>query len=118
MPISISSIGSQPTTGVFGMQTCKSIAAILDGTSNTVAFAEGTIAPAPNSVLPQKKYVGMKSVAGAIPSILYDASSNPSLTAAGIAACTTAFTTPAALSTISADLFGPWGLRGSRWSIP
>jgi prepilin-type processing-associated H-X9-DG protein len=75
------------------MQNCKSIAAILDGTSNTVAFSEGPISPLPKATLPQPRYVGMKKVAASTPSILYDASSNPALTAAGIAACTTAYQT-------------------------
>jgi prepilin-type N-terminal cleavage/methylation domain-containing protein/prepilin-type processing-associated H-X9-DG protein len=89
----LSSLGNQPTTGVFGMQSCKSIAAIIDGTSNTVLYAEGVISPAPKSTLPQVKYTGVRSVVAAIPSALYDASSSPALTAAGIAACTSVFNT-------------------------
>jgi prepilin-type N-terminal cleavage/methylation domain-containing protein/prepilin-type processing-associated H-X9-DG protein len=78
--------GNMPTTGVFGWENCKSIAAVLDGTSNTVAFAEGVIDP--GNKVPGQKYIGMQNVSS-IPAsaLLYDASSNPAATAAGIAVC-------------------------------
>jgi prepilin-type N-terminal cleavage/methylation domain-containing protein/prepilin-type processing-associated H-X9-DG protein len=88
----VSIIGS-PTTGVFGMQICKNIAAILDGTSNTVAFAESTISPNFAPTLPQPRGIGLKSVAASAVGIFYDASSSPALTAQALAACTTSFQT-------------------------
>jgi prepilin-type N-terminal cleavage/methylation domain-containing protein/prepilin-type processing-associated H-X9-DG protein len=83
----ISSFGNLPTTGVFGSQNCKSIASILDGTSNTIAFTEGVINPSFPPVMGQK-FTGMTGVSGIpLAAIVYDASSNPAATAAGIAAC-------------------------------
>jgi prepilin-type N-terminal cleavage/methylation domain-containing protein/prepilin-type processing-associated H-X9-DG protein len=83
----ITTYAQLPTTGLFGLQNCKSIAAVLDGTSNTVAFAEGAIDPSYPPVLGQK-FNGMTAVTG-IPfaAIVYDASSVPAATAQGIAAC-------------------------------
>jgi prepilin-type processing-associated H-X9-DG protein len=83
-----------PTTGVFGMQNCKSIAAILDGTSNTISYTEGAISP--SNLVARARFVGLQNVP-AVPTgaLLYDASSNPAMTASGIAACNTAWTTGA-----------------------
>jgi prepilin-type N-terminal cleavage/methylation domain-containing protein/prepilin-type processing-associated H-X9-DG protein len=68
---------SIPTTGLFGYQNCKSIAAVLDGTSNTVAFTEGAIDPSYPPVMFQR-FNGMTNVAalGGTGALLYDASSN------------------------------------------
>jgi len=91
---SVSTFASYPTTGLYGFQRNTSIAAILDGTSNTVAYAEGVISSFGTANLkPGQKYVGMQSVnnAALIAAILYDASSSPALTFAGIAACNSAW---------------------------
>jgi prepilin-type processing-associated H-X9-DG protein len=78
--------GDKPTTGLFGWENCKSIAAVIDGTSNTLAFAEGVIDP--NNRVPGQKYIGIQNIPGFPASaVLYDASSNPAATAAGIAYC-------------------------------
>jgi len=84
---STSTFANLPTTGLFGMQNCKSIAAVLDGTSNTVAFAEGAIDPSYPPVMFQR-FNGMTNVTG-IPAgaIAYDASSNPAAVQQGIQAC-------------------------------
>jgi prepilin-type N-terminal cleavage/methylation domain-containing protein/prepilin-type processing-associated H-X9-DG protein len=85
--LTVTTYESFPTTGLFGMQNCKSIATVLDGTSNTVAFAEGVINPSYPPKLNQR-FTGMTSVTG-IPAtaIVYDASSNPAAVAQGIQAC-------------------------------
>ena len=83
-------MASVPTSGVFGMQRCVSIAAVLDGTSNTVAFAESVVAP--GNLTPGQKFIGMQNVSTiTAAAILYDASSDPVSTAIGIAACNTAW---------------------------
>jgi prepilin-type N-terminal cleavage/methylation domain-containing protein/prepilin-type processing-associated H-X9-DG protein len=105
----ITSFASLPTTGLFGMQNCKSIAAVLDGTSNTVAFAEGVIDPSYPPVQGQR-FNGMTSVAG-IPAaaITYDASSQPAAVATGIAACNQVWQT---------GLGGAFGFqRGDMWAM-
>jgi prepilin-type N-terminal cleavage/methylation domain-containing protein/prepilin-type processing-associated H-X9-DG protein len=73
LPTSYASI---PTTGLFGYQNCKSIAAVLDGTSNTVAFTEGVVDP--GLPVTSQRFDGMTNVAalGATGALLYDASSN------------------------------------------
>jgi prepilin-type N-terminal cleavage/methylation domain-containing protein/prepilin-type processing-associated H-X9-DG protein len=84
-----------PTTGLFAYQNCKSIAAVLDGSSNTVAFAEGVIDPTATPG-PGMPFNGMTNVAalGSIPGALaYDASANPAGTFAGIQACNQVFQT-------------------------
>jgi prepilin-type processing-associated H-X9-DG protein len=83
------SFASFPTTGLFGYQNCKSIAAVLDGTSNTVAFAEGVIDPSYPPVLNQR-FNGMTGVTGlnSVPGLIaYDASSVPASVLAGIQVC-------------------------------
>jgi prepilin-type N-terminal cleavage/methylation domain-containing protein/prepilin-type processing-associated H-X9-DG protein len=103
----ITSFASFPTTGVFGMQTCKNIAAILDGTSNTIAYTEGVIDPA--NLVPAQKYIGLQSCTGIpVGALLYDASSNPAITAQGVTACNTAWQTGAGV------VFNPQ--RGSEWN--
>jgi prepilin-type processing-associated H-X9-DG protein len=105
-PFTQTSYANVPTTGIFGMQNCKSIAAILDGTSNTVAFAEGVISP--NNLVPGQKYLGLEGCKGIpVGSILYDASSNPAMTAAGIAACNACWQTG-----VGVDLDDE---RGAKW---
>src|SRR5262249_52179539 len=71
---SATSYANNPTTGLFGLQTCKSIAAVLDGTSNTVAFAEGVINP---SYPPKanQRFTGMTNVPLPAGMQTYDASS-------------------------------------------
>jgi prepilin-type N-terminal cleavage/methylation domain-containing protein/prepilin-type processing-associated H-X9-DG protein len=103
-----------PTTGVFGMQNCKSIAAILDGTSNTVAFTEGAISP--SQITASAKYIGLQACA-AVPAtaLLYDASSNPTATAAGIAACNTCWQTGVGVNLANqrGDQWGHGGIADS-----
>jgi prepilin-type N-terminal cleavage/methylation domain-containing protein len=88
-----SSMANMPTTGLFAYQTCKSIANVLDGTSNTVAFAEAAIDPSYPPVLGQR-FNGMTNVVG-IPAaaVAYDASANPAATLQGIQACNQAWQT-------------------------
>jgi prepilin-type N-terminal cleavage/methylation domain-containing protein/prepilin-type processing-associated H-X9-DG protein len=86
----VTTMASVPTTGIFGMQRCTSIAAIIDGTSNTIAYAESVVSP--GNLVPGAKFVGMQAVSSLNPACLvYDASANPALTAQGIATCNSAW---------------------------
>jgi prepilin-type N-terminal cleavage/methylation domain-containing protein/prepilin-type processing-associated H-X9-DG protein len=87
---SLSTMASLPTTGLFGYQNCKSIAAVLDGTSNTVAYAEGAIDPSYPPVLFQK-FNGITSLTALGPLQAYDASANLANTAAAISICNQAW---------------------------
>jgi prepilin-type N-terminal cleavage/methylation domain-containing protein/prepilin-type processing-associated H-X9-DG protein len=106
-PGGVTSFANVPTTGVFGMQNCKNIAAILDGTSNTVAFTEGVISP--KQIVPSGKYLGLEACT-TIPTtaLLFDASSNPTATAAGLAACNACWQSGVGV--------GMANQRGDQWS--
>jgi prepilin-type N-terminal cleavage/methylation domain-containing protein/prepilin-type processing-associated H-X9-DG protein len=87
-------LASLPLTGLFGFQSCKSIAAVLDGTSNTVAFAEATIDVSHVPVAGQQ-YDGIRNITAlaAAGAVVYDASANPAATFAGIQICNQAWQT-------------------------
>jgi prepilin-type N-terminal cleavage/methylation domain-containing protein/prepilin-type processing-associated H-X9-DG protein len=87
----ISTLANYPTTGLFGYQVGYSIAACIDGTSNTIAFSEATLGN-PAGVAGSRD-IGLVSVNIPATALLYDASSNPAATAAGLAACTNAWNT-------------------------
>jgi prepilin-type N-terminal cleavage/methylation domain-containing protein/prepilin-type processing-associated H-X9-DG protein len=86
----VPSLAGNPNSGVFYFQMCYGIQSILDGTSNTVAMAEGALDPGTKSA--GVKLIGVVSVTG-IPTtaLLADASSNPAATQQGLAACTAAW---------------------------
>src|SRR5262249_25797506 len=54
------SFAANPTTGLFAFQTSKSIARIIDGTSNTIAFAESTVGPPGQGA--RQKLIGLVNV--------------------------------------------------------
>jgi prepilin-type N-terminal cleavage/methylation domain-containing protein/prepilin-type processing-associated H-X9-DG protein len=88
---SISNMANVPTTGLFGFQRNVAISAIIDGTSNTIAFAESVVSP--GTLVPGAKYIGIQNVnnPALINAIMYDASANYPVTLAGIQACTSAW---------------------------
>ena len=74
-----------PSTGLFAFQQSYGLNTCIDGTSNTIAFVESTVG---NPVTSKgQKNIGMTNVAGLATAQLQDASSNPTLTLAGLAAC-------------------------------
>jgi prepilin-type N-terminal cleavage/methylation domain-containing protein/prepilin-type processing-associated H-X9-DG protein len=78
-----------PTTGMFTYQQSYGIQHIIDGTSNTVAFAEAVVGSQHESL--RQKHIGLNSVGGLTPSLLYDAESNYPLAQAGVQACNQAW---------------------------
>jgi prepilin-type N-terminal cleavage/methylation domain-containing protein/prepilin-type processing-associated H-X9-DG protein len=82
---SVPNLSNVPTSGLFAFQQSKRIAAVIDGTSNTVAFAESTVGN-PNAKAGQKLagLVNVSLPAGALQS---NAFSNPAAVLSGIAAC-------------------------------
>jgi prepilin-type processing-associated H-X9-DG protein len=104
----LSSYANFPTTGLFGYQNCKSIAAVLDGTSNTVAFSEGVINPS-FPPTPNQRFTGMTAVPLPAKLQIYDASSVPALVAQGIQICNQVWQT---------GVGGSFGYqRGDFWSM-
>ncbi len=79
------SMATLPTTGLFAYQQSYGIRDVIDGTSNTIAFAESTVGNP--SYKKGQKDVGMVSVATPAGSQIQDASTNPAQTLLGLAAC-------------------------------
>jgi len=80
---------SVPSTGVFTWQQSYGVRDIIDGTSNTIAFAECMVGN--QSLQKGQRRIGMTSVGGVSP-LLLDASSNQAGTMAALAACDKAYT--------------------------
>jgi len=95
------------TTGVFAFQHSKSIATIVDGTSNTIAYAESTVGS--TAARPRSKLVGLVRVplsTGATGAVQYNAFNSVAGVKAGIAACSSTWNT----LTTTPDL-----QRGDNW---
>ncbi len=82
---SASSLASVQTTGMFAWQQSKSLSAVTDGTSNSVAFAESTVST--SSATPRQKLVGLASVQLPSGALQYNAFTSQSGILSGIAAC-------------------------------
>jgi prepilin-type N-terminal cleavage/methylation domain-containing protein len=83
------SLADWPTTGLFAFQRSYGARDCSDGLSHTVAFAEGMVgAPGPAA---HGKNVGLSGVAIPASAMLYDASTDPGATSAGIGRCDAAW---------------------------
>jgi prepilin-type N-terminal cleavage/methylation domain-containing protein/prepilin-type processing-associated H-X9-DG protein len=102
---SVTTLASVPTTGLFAYQQSKGINSIIDGTSNTVAFAESTVGSA--SQTQRQKLIGMINVNLPAGALQYNASDSPAGIASGIQACDAAWNAGSATLAPS---------RGSAWS--
>jgi prepilin-type N-terminal cleavage/methylation domain-containing protein/prepilin-type processing-associated H-X9-DG protein len=87
-PNAIATLADHPTTGLFGFQVCYGINHCIDGTSNTIAFAESTIGN-PNGQIGMRD-IGLTNVGIPATAILQDNSTNYAATTAGIQACNAA----------------------------
>jgi prepilin-type N-terminal cleavage/methylation domain-containing protein len=86
----VASLADHPATGLFAFQLCYGIRDCIDGSSNTIAFSEGSVGN-PQQQLGQKN-IGIRNVSIPATAIVMDASANPTATLAGIAACDQAWT--------------------------
>jgi prepilin-type N-terminal cleavage/methylation domain-containing protein/prepilin-type processing-associated H-X9-DG protein len=87
----LSTFANVPTSGLFGMQRNTPIAAVTDGTSNTIGFAESVISP--GVTVPRTKYIGIQNIA-AVPvalDSLFDVFTDPKSVDAGLLACNAAW---------------------------
>jgi len=84
------SLANVRTTGLFAPHQSKGIAHVIDGTSNTIAFAEGTVGS--SSSVKGQKLMGMASVSS-LPAtaLLMNAFDNVTAVNGGIQACNAAF---------------------------
>jgi prepilin-type N-terminal cleavage/methylation domain-containing protein/prepilin-type processing-associated H-X9-DG protein len=81
----VPTLSNVPTTGLFAYQQCKTISAIVDGTSNTIAFAESTVGT-PTAVARQK-LIGLVNVPLSTTAILQNALTNVPAVQAAIQQC-------------------------------
>ena len=79
------SLADWPTTGLFAFQRSYAARDCSDGLSHTVAFAEGMVGGA------GRKNVGLSGVEVPASALLFDASSDPAATLAGIGRCDAAW---------------------------
>src|SRR5262249_16837322 len=79
-----------PTTGLFTYQQSNGLQNVVDGTSNTIAFAEAVVGN--QSLQMRQKFIGLNSVGGLTSSLLYDAEQNSPMALAGLNACRQAWT--------------------------
>jgi prepilin-type N-terminal cleavage/methylation domain-containing protein/prepilin-type processing-associated H-X9-DG protein len=98
------SLASIPTTGLFAWQQSKGLNSVIDGTSNTIAFAESTVGS--TQKVQRAKLVGMDSVSLPAAAKQYNAFSNPAGVKAGIQACSAAWGS----GTVALDV-----QRGDSW---
>jgi len=83
---------SLPTTGIFTWQQSYGVRDVIDGTVNTIAFAECLVGN--QSLQLGQKRIGLVSVTGiGAANLMLDGSSNPNATKAAIAACDKAWNT-------------------------
>jgi prepilin-type N-terminal cleavage/methylation domain-containing protein/prepilin-type processing-associated H-X9-DG protein len=87
-------LSNVPTTGLFAFQQAKSIANVIDGTSNSIAYAESTVGS--TAAKPRSRLVGLVGVplqTGPNGAIQANAFNNPIGVRAGIAQCSQTWNT-------------------------
>jgi prepilin-type N-terminal cleavage/methylation domain-containing protein/prepilin-type processing-associated H-X9-DG protein len=99
------SFATIPTTGLFAFQQAKTIAQVIDGTSNTIAFAESTVG-IPGQAAKQK-LIGLANINIPAAAIQQNAFTNPAGVTSGITACSAAWQAGA---TTAVDI-----QRGDSW---
>ena len=80
-----------PTTGIFTFMRPYNIASVLDGTSNTIAFAEAAVGT--QALKMKQRYIGFTIVTALVPFLQSDARTNAAFTQSGLAACTQVWNT-------------------------
>jgi prepilin-type N-terminal cleavage/methylation domain-containing protein/prepilin-type processing-associated H-X9-DG protein len=101
------SFANVPTTGLFAFQQIKTIATVLDGTSNSIAFAESTVNilnEQPGTKLSGLAYLNLPAAC-----LQSNAFNNPAGVLAGIQFCNSVFSSP------TADAQDIDAQRGDAW---
>jgi prepilin-type N-terminal cleavage/methylation domain-containing protein/prepilin-type processing-associated H-X9-DG protein len=80
---------NMPSNGMFTWQASYGIADCTDGTSNTIAFSEAALGT--QNERPRQRLLGLQSVQIPFASMLFDASSNPTVTQSIITLCSQAW---------------------------
>ncbi len=79
-----------PSTGLFTIQRPYAVRDCIDGTSNTIAFAEAVVGNQAEHF--RQKFIGFNSVIALSNSLMFDARVNPQLAIAGLQACNQVWT--------------------------
>jgi prepilin-type N-terminal cleavage/methylation domain-containing protein/prepilin-type processing-associated H-X9-DG protein len=103
--ISTTPVFNWPTTGLFAWQQAYSIATVTDGTSNTIALAEGAVDT--QTMANFQKHLGLKNVTALSSAQLADAESNPTAANQAIQSCNASWNSGTA--TLSFE-------RGENWA--
>jgi prepilin-type processing-associated H-X9-DG protein len=80
-----------PTTGIFTYLQAYNLASVIDGTSNTIAFAEAAVGTM--SLKMKQRYIGFTNVKALTPYLLADARTSLATAQAGLQACSQVWTT-------------------------
>ncbi len=79
-----------PSTGMFTVQASYGIHDCIDGSSNTIAFAEAVVGN--QQIVKRQRFIGLRSIGGLSSALMFDARSNPTVTLAGLQTCSAAWT--------------------------
>jgi prepilin-type N-terminal cleavage/methylation domain-containing protein/prepilin-type processing-associated H-X9-DG protein len=111
--------GNSVTTGVFSWIATKSITAITDGTSNTVAFSEAMVGGVTSAQMRQNAVSGASGIvtSGANNAQIYDASTNPTAVLAALQACNTTWSANAGQNYYGNNRGNRWGWGHTGWTI-
>ena len=101
---SAASLASVPTSGLFAWQQSKGLNSVIDGTSNSIAFAESTVTG--SQKIQRGRLVGMDSVNLPATALQLNAFSNAAGVMAGLQACSAAWNS----GSVSLDV-----QRGDSW---
>ncbi len=96
---------TQGSTGLFWWYKSYSIANVLDGTSNTIAFSEALVSNGSTGRFPGNSMTGIAGAAA--PAQQFDANQNPAAITAGLVACNTGWQAGTGINT----------LRGIFWEV-
>jgi prepilin-type N-terminal cleavage/methylation domain-containing protein/prepilin-type processing-associated H-X9-DG protein len=84
-----SNLSNVPYSGLFACQQSKSMSAVADGSSNTIAFAEAVVGS--TNQQPKQRWIGLVSVTLPSGALQFNAFTNAAAVKAGVAACTKAW---------------------------
>jgi prepilin-type N-terminal cleavage/methylation domain-containing protein/prepilin-type processing-associated H-X9-DG protein len=110
------SLAAVPYSGLFAFQQSKGINQVIDGTSNTVAFAESTV----GVMSPQwgQKLIGINSVSGISNAALQlNALNDPIDVAAGISACNSAWSSAGSGGKLDIQRGDSWATGGMAMTL-
>jgi len=107
----VATLADHPTTGFFGYQVCYGIRDAIDGTSNTIAFAESTIGS--NTGTAGQRDIGLPAAGVQASQLFQDASANFAATQQALSACDAAARNPSSWVTSNRGFLWAYGALGT-----